>query len=271
MISSSANAQIKYLVKLQEKGAARREDKVYVCEGRKMFAEVLQYARGSIVKAYFSESFFAEWGEEPENAAMISGLAHEIVADSVFREISKTVTPQGVLAVVRQPEYTLEAMLGHGQSPLRLLLLENLRDPGNLGTILRTAEGAGMDGIILSGECVDLFNPKVIRSTMGSIYRVPFVYAPDFLAVLGELKRQGIRVYAAHLDGAVAYDAVEYPARTAFLIGNEANGLTQDAAQAADVRIRIPMQGCVESLNAAVAAAVLMYEAYRQIRKRERI
>lgn len=268
MISSSGNAQMKYLVKLQEKGAARREDKVYVCEGRKMFGEVLQYAKESIVKAYFAESFYAVWAQEPENAETLSGVSYEIVADFVFKEVSQTVTPQGVLAVVRQPEYSLKGLLdGKEDGPLRLLLLENLRDPGNLGTILRTAEGAGMDGVILSRESVDMFNPKVIRSTMGAIYRVPFVYVQDFVSVLGELKRHGITVYAAHLAGSVEYDTVRYPACTALMIGNEANGLTEEAADAADARIRIPMEGSVESLNAAVAAAVLMYETYRQTRQ----
>ncbi len=266
MISSTANAQIKYLVKLQEKGAARREDKVYVCEGRKMFGEVLTCARESIVKAYFAESFIAEWGSVPENMAHISGIPYETVADHVFGEISRTVTPQGVLAVVRQPEYHLDDLLSEEQAALRLLLLENLRDPGNLGTIMRTAEGAGISGVILSRESVDMFNPKVIRSTMGAIYRMPFVYVPDLAAVAVGLRQRGIMVCAAHLEGSVAYDTVEYPRRTALMVGNEANGLSDKAAQAADLRIRIPMEGEVESLNAAVAAAVLMYETYRQER-----
>lgn len=266
MISSSANAQIKYLVKLQEKGAARREDKVYVCEGKKMFGEVLRYAKESIVKAYFSESFYAAWAERPVNQGDTAGFCYEVVADHVFREVSQTVTPQGVLAIVRQPEYSLEAMLAKETPGLRLLLLENLRDPGNLGTVLRTAEGAGMDGVVLSRESVDMFNPKVIRATMGAVYRMPFVYVPDFGAAVAALRQRGITVYAAHLEGSVSYDMVKYPARMAFMIGNEANGLTNGAARAADQCVRIPMEGEVESLNAAVAAAILMYEAYRQAR-----
>lgn len=266
MISSSANAQIKYLVKLQEKAAARREDKVYVCEGKKMFGEVLRYAKKSIVKAYFAESFYTDWAEKPENKDTTTGLCHEVVADHVFREISQTVTPQGVLAIVRQPEYSLEALLAKETPGLRLLMLENLRDPGNLGTILRTAEGAGMDGVVLSRESVDMFNPKVIRATMGAIYRMPFVYVPDFCAAVKAVRGQGIAVYAAHLAGSVSYDTVKYPARMAVMVGNEANGLTDGAARNADVCVRIPMEGEVESLNAAVAAAILMYEAYRQAR-----
>jgi TrmH family RNA methyltransferase len=277
MISSTANAQIKYLVKLQEKNAVRKKEQVYVCEGQKMFLEVLQYARKDIVKAYFSESFYREY--QTKNGfpnlgnfeEILSKIPFEVVADAVFREISQTVTPQGVLAVVRQPEYSLEMLMGgvDGQSS-RLLLLEDLRDPGNLGTILRTAEGAGMTGVILSRESVDMFNPKVIRSTMGAIYRVPFIYVQDFIALLDQLKVCGFTVYAAHLAGAVEYDIPRYPARTAMIIGNEANGLSETAAQRADARIRIPMAGKVESLNAAVAAAILMYEIKRQERENMR-
>lgn len=262
MISSSTNAQMKYLVKLQEKGAARREDGVYVCEGRKMFDEVLLYARESIVKAYYAESFYAEYKGE------FLQVPFEVVSDTVFKEVSRTVTPQGVLAIVRQPNYSLSGILdGAGQdAPCRLLLLENLRDPGNLGTILRTAEGAGMAGVVLGRGSVDMFNPKVIRSTMGSIYRLPFVYVEDFPGLVGMLRQQGFTVYAAHLAGSVEYDTVQYKTRTALMVGNEANGLTEGAAAAADLRVRIPMEGELESLNAAVAAAVLMYETYRQAR-----
>ena len=156
------------LVKLQEKGAARKEDGVYVCEGKKMFAEVLSYAAKSVVKAYFAESFYEKWRGE-----FAGEVPFEIVSDAVFKEVSRTVTPQGVLAIVRQPDYSLEGILAKAgrDAPCRLLILENLRDPGNLGTILRTAEGAGMAGIILGRGSVDMFNPKVIRSTMGAIYR----------------------------------------------------------------------------------------------------
>jgi TrmH family RNA methyltransferase len=145
-----------------------------------------------------------------------------------------------------------------------LLLLEDIRDPGNLGTMIRTAEGAGVTGIILNGSSVDIYNPKVIRSTMGSIYRVPFYYAEDFFEVLTEVKKQGIIIYAAHLLGK-PYDTEDsFRMKCAFLIGNEANGLSKEVSAMADALIKIPMAGKVESLNAAVAAAILMYEAARQ-------
>ena len=136
-----------------------------------------------------------------------------------------------------------------------------------MGTIFRTAEGAGVDGIFMSANCVDIYNPKTIRSTMGSIYRVPFVIAPDLQDVFAWFKKQRVRSYAAHLKGKGWYDEESYTGGTAFLIGNEGNGLTDATAGQADCLIKIPMKGQLESLNAGVAAAILMYEASRQRRK----
>ena len=177
-------------------------------------------------------------------------------------------TPQGILAVVRQPVSSLEKLL-NAPAPF-FMVLENIQDPGNLGTILRTAEGAGVTGILMSRDTVDIFNPKTIRSTMGSVYRVPFLYVEDICETVRELKNKGISAYAAHLKGTGSYDEQDYTKGTAFLIGNEGNGLTDELANLADTYIRIPMYGKVESLNAAIASAVLMYEAQRQRRNIER-
>jgi TrmH family RNA methyltransferase len=150
------------------------------------------------------------------------------------------------------------------------MALENLQDPGNLGTIVRTAEGAGVTGILMSRGCVDIYNSKVIRSTMGSIYRMPFVYTDQWEEALRELKRQGVSLYAAHLKGQDYHDRQDYTKPAAFLIGNESRGLTEETAALADTYIRIPMCGQVESLNAAVASSILMYEANRQRRQADR-
>ena len=146
-----------------------------------------------------------------------------------------------------------------------LMILEDLQDPGNMGTILRTAEGAGVTGIILSKNCVDLYNPKVIRSTMGSIYRMPVMQA-DLLEILPVLKENKIQTYAAHLKGKNWYHEEDYTEGTAFFIGNEGNGLSDELSDSADCLIKIPMEGKVESLNAAMAAGILMYETARQRR-----
>lgn len=145
-----------------------------------------------------------------------------------------------------------------------LMVLEDLQDPGNVGTIIRTAEGAGVTGIIMSRGTADIFNPKTIRSTMGSIYRMPFLIVDDAVGFVKGLKARKICTYAAHLHGVHSYREEDYTKGTAFLIGNEGNGLTDAMAEAAECLIRIPMEGKVESLNAAIASAVLMYEAHGQ-------
>ena len=150
------------------------------------------------------------------------------------------------------------------QPGLTARLLEDLQDPGNLGTILRTGEGAGITGVIMSEITVDIFNPKTIRSTMGSIYRVPFLYVENLAETIEALRKKGIRVYAAHLRGQDYYSGFSFAEGTAFLIGNEANGLRRETADLADNYLKIPMEGQVESLNAAIAASLLVYEAHRQ-------
>lgn len=256
MITSASNGQIKEIEKLQKKAKHRQETGVFVVEGRKMVLE----AGERLKKAYLSENYYEAYG-----AAELGSCEYEIVTDNIFKSISETMTPQGILGLVKMPEYSMKELLkGERQ---QLLLLENLRDPGNLGTIIRTAEGAGVTGVILSRESVDIFNPKVIRSTMGSIYRVPFLYTDDFSGTVEELKKQGIVLYAAHLKGTKDYDKEEYGEKTGVLIGNEANGLSDEAARLADRLVKIPMEGQVESLNAAIAATVFMYEIYRQRRK----
>ncbi len=210
------------------------------------------------------------------SACIKEGVWVEQVSEEVFRKAADTQTPQGILFVMGQSVCSLEALLqqavererGGGRPPL-FLLLEDIQDPGNLGTMVRTGEGAGVDGIILGKGCVDIYNPKVIRSTMGSLYRVPFLYAEELGRVISLLKQKGIRVYAAHLKGERYFDEISYEGGTAFLVGNEARGLKEETARAADIYVKIPMEGALESLNAAVAAALLLYQAAGCVRKRE--
>jgi len=262
VISSLSNPQIKNLILLQKKAKERKEQGIFVIEGIKMFEEAKEM--GLLVKAYASESFFREKNEE--NSGYFDGLDYEIITEAVFKEVSDTKTPQGIMGTVRVSRYQPEDLLMAENACL--LLLEDIRDPGNLGTMIRTAEGAGITGIISSASSVDLYNPKVIRATMGSIYRLPFCQTEDFYHTLQLIKELGITIYAAHLQG-IPYDTEgSFCKKCAFLIGNEANGLSEQASALADELIKIPMEGKVESLNAAVAAAILMYEAARQRRSK---
>ena len=249
MITSTSNIQVKELLRLQKKSREREKEGVFIVEGPRMAEEI---PRERIVKLYVSESFQAKCVKE-KNDRFIQEA--EVMSDTVFAHVSDTKTPQGILAVVRRMEYTAEDILG--ETP-HVLVLENIQDPGNLGTIFRTA------------EAVDIYNPKVIRSTMGAIFRIPFIYTDDLKGTIDELKREGITVYAAHLKGENSYDMEDYKTACAFLIGNEGNGLTEETAACADRKILIPMEGGAESLNAAVASAVLMFEAGRQRRNKRK-
>lgn len=258
MITSSSNPRMKQIVQLNKKSKTRYEQRVFVVEGIKM---CLEAPKDQIQQMYVSESFLAE----EENRRRIENYSYETVADSVFSHISDTKHPQGILCLVQMPEYELEDLLGVRP---HLLVLENIQDPGNLGTMIRAGEGAGLTGIVMDKTTVDIFNPKTIRSTMGSLFRVPFCVTEDLQRTVSELRESGIVMYAACLDGENMYDEPDYTLPCGFLIGNEANGLSAEMAALADSQIRIPMEGRVESLNAAVASALLMYEASRQRRQK---
>ncbi len=253
------NKQVKELAAWNRKSKARKEDGVFIVEGSKMFLEA---PIERIRNVYVSESFFAT----DVCRHKMEKTGYEIVPDETFKKISDTMTPQGILCVMERMEYTLSDLL-RKEKPT-LMVLEDLQDPGNLGTIMRTGEGAGIDGIIMTKGCVDIYNPKTIRSTMGSLYRVPFLYTDNLEEMILSLKNRGIQFYAAHLKGTNFYDELDYTQAlgTAFMIGNEGNGLKEETADLADCYLKIPMEGQVESLNAAIASAVLMYEAYRQKR-----
>ena len=299
------NAKIKEIQKLTEKSKARREAGLFVIEGPRMFIEtplewieeiyvtqrfldnadsgLLGMAEGpsidgdsttpasaspastsSSTSAGSVENSHSDYSTSIRASEMITWMNHEVVTEEQMKKLTDTVTPQGILCVVRQPSYTMEDIINHPGHRL-LMILEDIQDPGNLGTIFRTAEGAGASGIIMTKGCADLFNPKVVRSTMGSIYRVPFFVTDDIEQTISLVKNAQIEVFAAHLKGEHFYDEIEYK-DAAFLIGNEGRGLKDSTASLADTYIKIPMSGELESLNASMAAGILMYEHNRQIR-----
>lgn len=283
MITSTSSSQVKHIVNLQKKSKSRKEEKQFVVEGIKMVSEA---PKDRLVKVYISETFKADNEEflKKMNYEAVGKDVLEIVSDNVFVRMSDTQTPQGIMAVVKMSDVCIEDMFEKDnytdskddgadkvedntvdakKQPL-LLILENLQDPGNLGTIVRMAEGAGVTGIIMSSNTVDIYNPKTIRSTMGSLYRVPVIYVDDICKAVDECKEKGVKVYAAHLKGTDNYNQKDYAQPTAFMIGNEGNGLSDRLTQKADELVRIPMQGKVESLNAAIACTILTYEAVRQ-------
>ncbi len=256
MITSAGNSKIKRVVQLNQKAKARRDENVFLVEGLKMFLEA---PAEKIRDVYVTESFYHKY---PQCQIKMQDCKYEFVSEEVFEKISDTKTPQGILCIVEQFQYQLDQVIG-GINPL-IVMIEDLQDPGNLGTIIRTGEGAGIDGVIMSRNTVDIYNPKTIRATMGSIYRVPFLYEENLTDVLQKMHTKGIKTYAAHLAGNNYYNSYTFTGGTAFLIGNEGNGLREETAGQATSYIKIPMAGQVESLNAAIATSLLIYEARRQ-------
>ncbi len=262
IITSASNQKIKRIVALQKKARERRREGKFVMEGERLFTDT---PRDFLREVYVTEEFVQRAD------AKLLDLPYSIVTKEIMAKISDTNTPQGVICVADMPSYGAEDALGDQsaqEAPL-ILALENIQDPGNLGTMFRTAEAAGVSGILMSSDTVDLFNPKAVRATMSAIFRMPFLVADDFRGTLRELRTKNYSIAAAHLDGRKFYDEISFTGSSVILIGNEGNGLTQETAEIATDKILIPMRGKIESLNAAMAAGILMYEASAQRRRRK--
>ena len=252
MISSADNAKIKDVIKLKTKKRFRDEASLFVSEGEVLVSEIPPEL---IKEIYISEDY---QGKIPDTEAEVIR-----VAPGVFGKISDTVTPQGILALVKKKTCTPEEILAT-ETNAPVIFLERLQDPGNLGTIVRMAEAAGVAGIIMSSDTADIYNPKTVRSTMGSLYRMPFSYCSDLSYEIKNAKEAGIVVYASTPADAKDFYECDYTKKSAFIIGNESAGVSEDIMALADERIKIPMEGRVESLNAAMAATIVCFEAKRQ-------
>lgn len=253
IITSASNDKIKDVKKLVKSSKERYEQSVYIVEGIRMFREIPD---NDIVAVYVSESFYLN------NTDLVDccGVEVCVVSDKVFNGISDTGTPQGIMAIVKMNKWSLDDVLGEDTF---VIIAERLQDPGNLGTIMRTAEAAGATGIILSSDSVDVYNPKVVRSTMGSIFRVPVYVSEDLAIDIDKIKEKGVIIYGAHLKGQDFYDK-DFKNSCGFLVGNEGKGLSDEISSKADDLIKIPMKGKVESLNVATSVAVISYEVLRQ-------
>lgn len=274
-ISSSNNPLIKEIKSLKLR--KHREAKgLFFVEGVRIVEEAL------ISGAEIEEIIISEKVEKDEKIAKLLSAANYrgydifVVRESLFNDISDTQTPQGILAVVKMNTYSLKDIIGENitggsikKSTKCFVVLDTIQDPGNMGTIIRTADAAGFRGVIASKDCVDPYNPKVLRSTMGSIFHIPIHLSLNLTETLKEIKTNGIRIYATHLKGNKYYYEVDMTKDMAIIIGNEANGISMESESMADVLIRIPMPGRAESLNASVAAGLLMYEPLRQKASRE--
>lgn len=271
MITSATNSKIKHISALISSKKERTKTGTFIIEGTKAFLEA---PVADIKEVYISESFDERLygGDEYKLSGVIHDLflklketGYEIVTDALFKKMSDTVTPQGILCVVKIHERNLTNILDDYEGKdVKVIALEGLQDPGNMGTIVRTAEAAGVNFILAGVNTVDIYSSKVVRSTMGSIFRVPVIYTDNLYNDIKTIKSRNVKVYAAHLNSSLSYIEADYSKRSMILIGNEGRGLTKEATDMADTLVKIPMKGKVESLNAAVAAAILMFEIDRQ-------
>ena len=225
----------------------REERHAFLVEGSRMVREAL--SSSFPVSALLLREDYVPDFPLPE------GLPLYLLPDNVFRAVSDTKTPQGIAAVL-----ALQAREASGR---RLLALDGVQDPGNVGTIIRTADAAGFDGILFSPDCADLFSPKVLRSTMGSIFRLGFSFPSSLPQTLEKLKKDGFSVLSSQLDGNPFYERGAVSSSFVLVIGNEGNGVSDAVKAVATHRLCLPMRGGAESLNAAVAAGIMMYDLTR--------
>lgn len=259
IIKSRDNKLIKHCRKLNIK-KYRQECREFFIEGVR-FVEEAVMSHVNIKYCLCAYSIKMPRLEELKEKLIEQNINIYSVEDNLLAEICDTNTPQGIAAVIGMEDHMPDNAIGGKDL---LIILDRIQDPGNLGTIIRTADAAGAGGIIISEGTVDPYSSKVLRSTMGSIFHIPVVEVPDLKDNINMLKRNGFVVYASSLDMSLPYCSQLFKDRTAIIVGNEANGIEKSIAGCADYNISIPMPGKAESLNAAVAAGILMFEVIRQ-------
>ena len=252
VITSVQNARIKHVVALQQKSALRREEGLFVVEGQREIEHCIACGY-EIVELFVLDSL-----------NYTGNLPATLVTSQVYEKMAYRGSTEGIIAVVKAKRHDLSDLstLTANHSPL-IIVLESVEKPGNLGAILRTAEAANVDAVIVCDPLTDLYNPNLIRASIGGVFSVPTAVC-DSKASITFLKERGIRILTAQLQDSYEYYDYDMRRATAIVMGTESTGLTDQWREAADAHIRIPMLGRLDSLNVSVSAAILMYEAVRQ-------
>ena len=247
-ITSLKNPKVTIWKSLKDR-KGRKETGCFLVEGRKMVEEAL--ASAFPVEAVLVDA--ARMGEFP----LPANIPAFAMPSHVLASVCDTKTPQGIAAVVRMADVPLTGS--------RLVAMDGVQDPGNVGTIIRTADAAGFDGVLLSAQCADVFSPKVLRATMGSIFRMGIRVTDDLSGTLKQMVQEGASVVSSQLDGEPFYQRSPLNERFVLVIGSEGNGVTEEVKAVATHKVKLPMRGGAESLNAAVAAGIMMYELTRDL------
>jgi TrmH family RNA methyltransferase len=257
MITSVHNPRVQAISKLQKQAKVRREKQAFVIEGVRLAQEALQ-AGGEAQFLLFTDQLDKP-GMDLVADFSARGVQVEQVTETVMNAISETETPQGIMVVLSLLKLPIP------EDPDFVLVLDGIRDPGNLGTILRTAMAGGVQTVLLAPGSVDAFAPKVVRAGMGAHFRLP-VHQPGWDGINQVLRAPGskMRIYLADSTAGISYSQVDLRSPVAIIVGGEASGAGSESAALADELVHIPMPGGSESLNAAVAAGILIFEVVRQ-------
>lgn len=250
IITSVQNARIKHVVALQQKSSLRREEGLFVVEGQREIEHC-------IACGYEIQELFVL-----DSLNYTGSITPTLVSHQVYEKMAYRESTEGIIAVAKTKSHDLQDLQFKNDHPL-VVVLESVEKPGNLGAILRTAEAAGVDAVIVCDPLTDLYNPNLIRASIGGVFSVP-VAVCDSKACIAFLKKHKIRILTAQLQDSYDYYDYNMLGATAIVMGTESTGLTDQWREAADVHIRIPMLGRLDSLNVSVSAAILMYEAVRQ-------
>lgn len=250
---SRDNKLVKNALKLKQK-KYRQEENMFLIEGLRFVEEGIK--EGLVQYVLYSSKIWSMKGAEYLHRDDV--IKHEVDHD-IIKELSETENPQGVVAVVKKIENSIDDIKNDF-----VVVVNGVQDPGNLGTIIRTSDAAGAGAVIITKGTVDVYNSKVLRSTMGSIFHIPVLFFEDFRSLAETLKQKGYKIYATSLSAENYIYNEDFKEKTAVVIGNEANGISFDDLQHATHLIKIPMPGSAESLNAAQAAAIIIYEVVRQ-------
>lgn len=260
MLENPRSPRVRAVAKLTKR-SARAETGLFLLEGPQSVREALNYTPGAIVELFATPT---SWERHADVRALAedTGIEVEFVSEDVLSAMADTVTPQGLIAVAHQTPTSLREIFA--ASPRLIAICEEVRDPGNLGTIIRAADASGADAVVLTGRTVDPYNPKVVRSTTGSLFHLPISVGGELGDVIDRVHAAGLQVLAADVKGEdlLAARAEGVLARpTAWLFGNEARGLEEESLGLADRALKLPIFGRAESLNLATAASVCLYES----------
>jgi TrmH family RNA methyltransferase len=259
-VTSKENKTIKYLSSLSE-AKHRKKEKAFLIEGVKMVEEALRDDAG-VKLVVAAPSLTLHHGKALLKLAEGRSVDVLWISERLLDSIAESKTPQPVMAVMRMREHPEEELLAH-RSKL-IIVCHRLQDPGNLGTIIRTAEAVGAAGVAVTPNTVDPYNPKAVRASMGSLLRVPVAHIGEVTEFIRKCKQRGFQTVAMVLQGEKTHFDLDLKRPTAVVLGQEGSGLEDDALKDFDLRVRIPMAETVDSLNVAVSAAVFLYEAVRQ-------